>query len=158
MSQAREVMRHLKERGVSTIISLEDPADGRKDGKAARSVAVEKAAAASVGIAFRSHPMRNDDIRAMDPQELLSWLQAVAKDIERSVGRGGVLFHCAAGHDRTGLVAAYLRITEQGWTVAAAIGEMRRYGHNWPKYSSNGGVSSWHEDFLKRQFQKPARP
>ena len=35
------------------------------------------------------------------------------------------------------------------WPVDQAIDEMRRYGHNWPKFSHNGGVSSWQEDHLR---------
>jgi len=40
-------------------------------------------------------------------------------------------------------------VTVQHWSVDAAINEMRRLGHNWPKYSHNGGISSWHEDHLR---------
>ena len=35
------------------------------------------------------------------------------------------------------------------WSVDQAIDEMRRLGHNWVKYSHNGGMSSWHEDHLR---------
>ena len=45
----------------------------------------------------------------------------VEADINASARKGGVLFHCAAGHDRTGLVAAYLRITVDHWPVDKAI-------------------------------------
>jgi protein-tyrosine phosphatase family protein len=60
-----------------------------------------------------------------------------------------VLFHCSAGHDRTGIVAAYMRLKYQHWPVDQAIDEMRRYGHNWPKFSHDGGTSSWHEEHLR---------
>jgi hypothetical protein len=76
----------------------------------------------------------------------------VEGNLKAAAGRGGVLVHCAAGHDRTGLVVAYLRITAGHWPVDRAIAEMRACGHNWPKYSSNGGTSSWHEEFLKQTY------
>ena len=152
MAHAGQIMGHIKELGIMTIISLEDPSDTKKNGKKSVSVAVEKAAARSAGIAFLSHPMRNANFKDMAPKDILAWLQGVKKDIDLSAKKGGVLFHCAAGHDRTGLVAAYLRITVNKWPVGRAIEEMRDMGHNWVKYSSNGGKSSWHEEFLKRQF------
>ena len=37
----------------------------------------------------------------------------------------------------------------QHWPVDEAIAEMRRYGHNWPKYSNDGGRTSWHETQLR---------
>ena len=99
--------------------------------------------------------MRNARFKDMSPKSILDWLQGVEADINASARNGGVLFHCAAGHDRTGLVAAYLRVTVDHWPVDRAIAEMRTLGHNWVKYSSNGGASSWHEAFLKRQFGTP---
>ena len=37
----------------------------------------------------------------------------------------------------------------QHWPVDQAIDEMRRLGHNWPKFSHNNGDSSWHEDHVR---------
>ncbi len=58
-------------------------------------------------------------------------------------------FIAPAGHDRTGIVAAYIRLKYEKWPLDQAIEEMRRLGHNWVKYSANGGESSWHEGHLK---------
>jgi hypothetical protein len=71
---------------------------------------------------------------------------------------GGVVFHCSAGHDRTGIVAAFIRIKYEHWPVDQAIDEMRRYGHNWLKFSNNGGTSSWHEDHLRAIATLLAQP
>jgi len=152
VKQAGQALSYIKARGITTIVSLEDPIDGEKDGKKSVSVELERNAALSAGIAFHSHPMRNARFKDMAPEAILDWIQGVEADINASAHNGGVLFHCAAGHDRTGLVAAYLRITVDHWPVDRAIAEMRALGHNWVKYSSNGGASSWHEDFLKQQF------
>ena len=155
VKQAGQVLNYLKTRGITTIVSLEDPIDDEKDGKHSVSVELERNAAQSAGIAFHSHPMRNARFKDMSPKSILDWLQGVEADINASARNGGVLFHCAAGHDRTGLVAAYLRVTVDHWPVDRAIAEIRTLGHNWVKYSSNGGASSWHEAFLKQQFGTP---
>ena len=152
VKQAGQMMGFIMTHGITTIVSLEDPIDDEKDGKKSVSVELERNAAQSAGIAFHSHPMRNARFKDMAPKAILDWLKDVEADINVSARKGGVLFHCAAGHDRTGLVAAYLRITIDHWPVDRAVAEMRALGHNWVKYSSNGGASSWHEDFLKQQF------
>jgi len=152
VKQAVQQLNYIKALGINTIVSLEDPIDDEKAGQKSPSVELERNAAQAAGIAFHSHPMRNARFKDMSPGATLEWLRGVEADINASSRLGGVLFHCAAGHDRTGLVAAYLRITADLWPVDRAIAEMRALGHNWVKYSSNGGSSSWHEEFLKHQF------
>ena len=160
MADAARIMEHLKTLGIKTIVSLEEENDKDKasaEGKKKLSVALEREAAKNAGIAFLSHPMKNANFRTMSDKDILAWLEDVKKNILAASSKGGVLVHCAAGHDRTGLEAAYLRITMQHWTAEQAIKEMRSLGHNWPKYSANGGKSSWHEDFLRRQFPAPTK-
>ncbi|MDE2291786.1 MAG: tyrosine-protein phosphatase [Elusimicrobia bacterium] len=151
-AKADAVMRHLHALGIRTIVSLEDPGDPKKNGKVARSVRLEKEAAKDVGIRFAADPMRNARFKTMTDAQITAWLEKVKKSLFAAAKRGPVLYHCAAGHDRTGLVTAYLRVTEQGWTAGRAVAEMRRYGHNWKKFSSDGGKSSWHEDYLRKHF------
>jgi protein tyrosine/serine phosphatase len=161
VADAARIMEHLKTLGIKTIVSLEDGNDQdpvSKEVKKKSSVALERDAAKNAGIDFLSHPMKNANFRTMSDKDIVAWLEGVKKDILAASAKGGVLFHCAAGHDRTGLSAAYLRITVQHWTAELAIKEMRDLGHNWPKYSSNGGKSSWHEDFLRRQFPAQTKP
>ena len=43
---------------------------------------------------------------------------------------GTVFFHCYHGVDRTGTMAACLRIARDSWTVEQAISEMRQFGLN----------------------------
>jgi hypothetical protein len=76
-------------------------------------------------------------------------MNRIAQEILDDSKMGGVAYHCSAGHDRTGIVSAFIRMKYQHWSVEEAIAEMRRLGHNWPKYSANGGESSWHEDHLR---------
>ncbi|MCX5790619.1 MAG: tyrosine-protein phosphatase, partial [Elusimicrobia bacterium] len=105
MKAAGQIMAHIKALGINTIISLEDPSDTGKGGKKSFSFALEKAAARSAGITLLSHPMNNADLKDMSPEPVLAWLKGVEKDINAAVKKGGVLVHCAAGHDRTGLAA-----------------------------------------------------
>jgi hypothetical protein len=44
---------------------------------------------------------------------------------------GNILIHCAHGVDRTGLVVAYWRITENKWELPMAIAEMKHFGFHW---------------------------
>ena len=41
-----------------------------------------------------------------------------------------VLVHCYHGSDRTGLVIGAYHIKAQGWSVEAAIDDMRNFGHS----------------------------
>jgi protein tyrosine/serine phosphatase len=150
-AEAVRILAHLKGLGIATIVSLEDPQEADKGGPSA-SVALERSAAQAAGLAYLSNPMRNERFKDMKPEEILAWLKGVEANVLAAAKQGGVLLHCAAGHDRTGLAAAYLRITVDHWTVDRAIVEMRALGHNWPKFSSDGGATSWHEAFLKTQF------
>jgi protein-tyrosine phosphatase len=113
---------------------------------------MEKEAAAAVGIRYVAFPMSNsgkNSLEDMTDAAVGEWLQSVSAEIFADANQGGVAFHCSAGHDRSGIVSAWLRIKYENWPVDEAIAEMRRLGHNWVKYSHNGGVSSWHEDHLR---------
>jgi len=146
-------MQRMHDLGIRTIISFEDPDSAEDASKHLKErVAIEKAAAAAAGINFVAHPIANagpHSLQDMTDEQVLQWVDPIAAEILADAKTGGIMFHCSAGHDRTGLVTAYIRIKYQHWPVEEAIAEMRRYGHNWVKYSANGGISSWHEDHLR---------
>ncbi len=149
-------LRHLHDDlGVRTDFSFQDPRLAGEEGQGpdvAAAVAVERQACDAVGIRFVSRPIANagpGSLQTMTDAEALAVIDPVVADVRRAARDGGVMFHCSAGHDRTGLVAAWLRVTAQGWPVDQADAEMRRLGHNWPKYSDDGGVTSWHERRLR---------
>jgi Tyrosine phosphatase family len=166
MGQARARMQRLYDLGVRTVISLQDPesniGDDNKGRDVARAVAMEGAAASAVGIRYISRPIDNSgphSLQTMSDDQVFELISRTAQEIIDDSKAGGVAFHCSAGHDRTGVVSAFIRMKYQHWSVTEAIAEMRRLGHNWPKYSTNGGISSWHEDHLnaiaiKLQFQQ----
>jgi len=142
-------MKSLYARGIRTIISLE-AADSSEDKSSW--MALEKAAAGDAGLTIVACPLANsgpDSFQVWSDQTVLAKLQAISDEIMKAAKNGGVDIHCSAGHDRTGIVVAFLRLKYQHWTADGVIAEMRFYGHNWPKLSANGGASSWHEDHLR---------
>jgi protein tyrosine/serine phosphatase len=160
--QAQAVFHHLHDLGIVTVVSLEDPNRAERPGDRAidqspqnasrQRVELEQQAAAATGIIFVNHPMNNtgpNSFETMTDEQVRDWLEMVTADVMERAKSGGVVFHCSAGHDRTGMVAAYIRIKYEHWSADQAIAEMRRYGHNWAKFSNNGGVSSWQEDHLR---------
>jgi protein tyrosine/serine phosphatase len=161
-SEAKARFQHFYDLGIRTDISLEDPnradfsngkpADQTTANETKERFELEKQAAAETGIAFVNYPMNNsgpDSFQTMTDVQVKDWLDTVSQDVLERAKTGGVVFHCSAGHDRTGMVAAYIRMKYEHWSVDQAIAEMRRYGHNWRKFSNNGGVSSWQEDHLR---------
>jgi hypothetical protein len=156
LAEAVARMQRLYDLGIRTDISFLNPdaPPGDEDrGKSLKNtVALEEAAAKQVGLAYVAFPISNagpGSLEDMSDQAVLTWLESVSAEIFTRAKTGGVVFHCSAGHDRTGLVAAYLRIKYEHWPVDQAVDEMRRFGHNWVKYSANNGLSSWHEDHLR---------
>jgi len=157
LAEAKKRMQHLYDLGIRTVVSFENPdaADTGDDGKAKTTesrVALEKTAAAEVGLKYVSHPIANsgkNSLEDMSDTDVCKLLDPISQEILSRAKDGGVLFHCSAGHDRSGIVAAYMRLKYQHWPVEQAIDEMRRFGHNWPKFSANSGLSSWHEEHLK---------
>ncbi len=153
--EARVRLQRLYDLGVRTDVSFQDPSGSSDEGKGSelnRSATLEKAACDAVGIQFVSRPMSNSgphSMQTMSDEEIQKWLDEVTGDIFTAAKTGGVAFHCSAGHDRAGIVTAYIRIKYQHWPVDEAIEEMRRYGHNWVKYSADGGINSWHEQHLR---------
>jgi protein-tyrosine phosphatase len=148
-------MQHLYDLGIRTVISFQNPSETGDEGKVREvqaAVALEKSAAEKVGITYVPYPMNNggpDSLATMSDRQVMQWCDAVTTEIFKDANQGGVIFHCSAGHDRTGVVAAYIRIKYEDWPVEQAIAEMRRLGHNWVRYSNNGGISSWHEQHLR---------
>ena len=155
VAEADKIFTHLYERGIRTIIDLERPSNksgAAETGESAARLELEKTSAEKAGIAFISHPMQNkgkNSFQDMSDAQTLAWLQGVEADIFKAAQKGGVEFHCAGGRDRTGIVAAYLRLKYSHWTADQAIQEMRNNGHNWTHFSTDNGKTSWHENHLR---------
>lgn len=147
-------MQHLYDSGVRTVVSLQrqDAPTATEKNPEYNEVVLEKAAAEEVGITFVAYSMANKgkiSLQYMSNDEVSKLVTMIGDDIVKRSETGGVVFHCKSGKDRTGLVAGYLRIKFQGWTVDQALVEMRQRGHVWKKFLKPGHSYSWHEEHLK---------
>jgi hypothetical protein len=162
LAAAKTRMQRLYDLGIRTDISFQSAtSDESKTDQSSRAIDLERAAAALVGITFINDPIANSgthSLQDMTDAQVMALVDAESAKILASARDGGVVFHCTAGHDRTGIVAAYIRIKYEHWPVDQAIDEMRRLGHNWVKFSANGGISSWHEDHLRAIAKMLAAP
>ena len=154
LREARERMQRLYDLGVRTVISLQNQAPPTERAKNAEydEVQLEKAAAAAVGINYVAHSMSNrgkNSLQYQSSEEVAKTVEAIGDDILKHAAKGGVAFHCRSGKDRTGLVAGYLRIKYQQWTLEEALAEMREKGHVWKKFLKPGAEYSWHEEHLR---------
>lgn len=163
--QAKARMQHLYDSGVRTVVTLqrqEPPTDTWKNPEYP-AVALEMAAAKEAGLTYVAYSMGN---RGKDPLSLqympddtvFKLMESITDDIVKRSETGGVAFHCKSGKDRTGLVAAYLRVKYQHWTADDAILEMRQNGHVWQKFLKPGNSYSWHENHLRAVAAMLASP
>lgn len=58
-----------------------------------------------------------------------------------------IFVHCFYGTDRTGMMIAAFRITEQSWTAAEARKEMQVYGFSYAHRMMCRGLASYEENF-----------
>lgn len=118
---------HLKEAGVSTIVSLCGSTSsllvllkGSAGGESSEMVQ-ERAAAQRLGMEFISIPVDVFGEPGVEPVEQFL-------NITRDPGRGIVFVHCLHGRDRTGLMTAAYRVVVDGWTAERAYEEMLECG------------------------------
>ncbi|HET6407847.1 MAG TPA: tyrosine-protein phosphatase [Chthoniobacteraceae bacterium] len=152
--EAKERMQHLYQLGVRTVVSLQNQQAPTESVKNAEydEVLMEKAAAAEVGIAFIPYSLSNrgkNSLQYQSSADVTKVVEAIGNDVVKHSETGGVAFHCKSGKDRTGLVAGYLRVKYQHWTVEDALAEMRQNGHVWQKFLKPGAEYSWHEEHLR---------
>ncbi len=164
--QAQQRMAELAKLGIKTIISFENPdeADNAEAGaKEQRTlwIDLEKLSRTRTpGITFISRPINNDG-----PDS--------PPDLHRPAGAQAGRSHRRRNSRRLPTGRRPLPLCRQPTTAPAsspptsasntstgpipqAIDEMRRLGHNWPKYSSNGGLSSLaRENHLPSHRQTP---
>jgi tyrosine-protein phosphatase SIW14 len=67
-----------------------------------------------------------------------------------------VFVHCRLGDDRTGLAVATYRMSEEGWSPAEALKEMRAFGFNSMHHAICPGLQGYVERFPERLKSSPA--
>jgi protein tyrosine phosphatase (PTP) superfamily phosphohydrolase (DUF442 family) len=109
-----EGMKEIKDKGISTIIDLRAPSEGKFE---------ESAIAQQMGIKYINLVMSS---KPPTKQQVETFLDTV-KDAQAHPEKGAVLVHCAHGSDRTGCMIGIWRVTQEGWPYDKAYAEMRKY-------------------------------
>jgi len=108
----------FKHLGIKTVINLRKESDYW----AGYTKADEEKLCREYGVVYKNYLLLDSD----DPPPTKEQIEEVLKFIDQC-GKP-VMFHCAHGKGRTGMVAAAYRITRQGWSLENAIREARHYG------------------------------
>lgn len=155
-AEAKAQMQHLYDKGVRTVVSLQrqEPPTEKAKNPEYQAVQLEKAAAEEVGLTYVGYSLSNhgkgpQSLQYMPEDESYKIVDEISADIVKRSENGGVIFHCKSGKDRTGLVAGYIRMKYQGWSLDEALVEMRERGHVWKKFLKPGNTFSWHEEHLR---------
>lgn len=110
-----DALTELKERGIRSILNLEDDIDA---------VETDRLRAKDAGIKFISLPM--SEIKRPNVKDLY-----YAVTILQDKKVCPVYVHCKHGHDRTGYVIAAYRMIVEKWTFEKAYKEAKNMGHSW---------------------------
>ncbi|HEU4332879.1 MAG TPA: tyrosine-protein phosphatase [Candidatus Eisenbacteria bacterium] len=103
---------YLRAQGYRTVVTFLDDAGEWE--------ALKRAGIECVSIPLRAGPF---SAAIPTPEERRRFLEVVSDSSRRPL-----FFHCKRGKDRTGAMAALLRIERDGWTAAEAVQEMRAFG------------------------------
>jgi protein tyrosine/serine phosphatase len=107
---------NLAERGINTVISFEEYLSSDI------SLEQESSWAKRNKIRLLHHPISDSK------GPTLAQIEAVLAELNKPEN-GIILVHCHRGADRTGIIIGSYRIRFNGFSVEAAIQEMRKYGH-----------------------------
>ena len=105
-------MSRLRELGINTVINLRGTS---------KSTRAEEAEIRALGLNYYNIALPNWG-RPQDAR--VASILAIINAPES----GNVLIHCKDGVDRTGMIVAIHRMTQQGWTSNDALAEAERYG------------------------------
>ena len=103
---------YLRAQGYRTVVTFLDDAGERE--------ALRRAGIECVSIPLHAGPF---SAAVPTPEERRRFFEVVSDSSRRPL-----FFHCKRGKDRTGAMAALLRIERDGWTAAEAVQEMRAFG------------------------------
>ena len=133
----RQGFQKLAERGISIVVDLRER--GRE---------VERQQVTKLGMRFVAIPWNCFHPKDTDMARFLRLLRD---------NRGKKVFvHCQTGDDRTGMMIATYRMTEEGWTAEEAMKEMEAYGFTSLHHLICPGLSSYEARFPRRFKTSPA--
>jgi tyrosine-protein phosphatase SIW14 len=111
----RRCLGHLAALGVRTVVNLRDEKDASED---------EREEVLALGMRYANMPMSGfDRPSATDVQRVLAFIEVS--------GNQPVFLHCKRGRDRTGVVVAAYRVTNDRWAAEKALVEAEDFGLAW---------------------------
>jgi protein tyrosine/serine phosphatase len=111
----RDCLGHLAALGVRTVVNLRDEKDASED---------EQAGVLALGMRYLNLPMSGfDRPSAIEVQRVLTVLGTSENQ--------PVFVHCKRGRDRTGVIVAAYRMTNDGWAADRAVKEAKDFGLAW---------------------------
>lgn len=124
----------LKALGIRTIINLRGEDEGTRD---------EAEQARRAGLRYFNVPL--PDLSRPKDEQVERVLNLV-----NDRANWPVFVHCNHGKDRTGLIIACYRISQDGWTSEKAKAEAKRYGMSWVQV----GMKDYISDYYKRRQEE----
>lgn len=119
--------KNLADRGVKTIIDLQEEGDRAKG---------EKRLVKALGMKYINIPMKG--MTTPTEKQISHALKAL-----NDTSDGPVFIHCKRGADRTGVVVACYRVQHDGWQNRKALSEARDYGMSWYQFPLQRYVKSY---------------
>lgn len=124
----------LKEIGVRTVVDLRGDDDRAK---------AEEAAVTSAGMKFINISLNN--WTRPDKSKIDEIVKLLLKPENQPV-----FVHCKRGSDRTGIVIAVYRMTQDGWDAKRANEEAKSFGFGWWQF--------WMKDFINDYYRDLKKP
>lgn len=127
----------LKKRGVQIVVNLRDD-----------NLETERSRVTAAGLEYVTIPWN-----CRHPANSLAarFLQVLRENPEKKI-----FVHCHAGVDRTGLMIAVYRMTEQGWTPEQASNEMKDFGFNFLHRTWCHALEDYEQNFPQQLAADPS--
>jgi protein tyrosine/serine phosphatase len=133
---SRDGFDELKKLGMQIVVNLRD--DNSE---------IERSAVTAAGLEYVAIPW---NCRHPANSQAAKFLQILRENPEKKV-----FVHCHAGVDRTGLMIAVYRMTEQGWTSEQASDEMKDFGFNFLHRSWCHALEDYEQNFPQQLTADP---
>jgi protein tyrosine/serine phosphatase len=115
---------HLAGLGIRMVVNLRDEEEASDH---------EQSEAVALGMRYVNLPMSGFE------RPSVAEVQRVLAVIRTSENQP-VFVHCKRGRDRTGVIVAAYRMTQEGWTAERAVQEAERFGLAWWQFGMKGFI------------------